>query len=75
MAVKTLAHSATQWEWQDGNNVWRPYGRMENRVIEVLEWNYNHQRIRGFAIEYPLSTNSSLFRTHTRPMKKSAVSM
>ena len=24
-----------QWEWQESSTTWRPYGRIENRIIEV----------------------------------------
>ena len=24
-----------QWEWQESASTWRPYGRLENKVIEV----------------------------------------
>ena len=24
-----------QWEWQDNEQEWRPYGKVENRIIEV----------------------------------------
>ncbi len=24
-----------QWEWQESASTWRPYGRLENKIIEV----------------------------------------
>ena len=24
-----------KWEWQDDNHAWKPYGRVENRLIET----------------------------------------